>query len=478
MADVCPTPAPPRTETESRTRYLEATRRFGEADNWRIYLALADEFRALGTYGDASQMSARCVKAASAPAYREVTEGIASADPLTAEALWEAARILGLISDYRDARETARVYVLKGNSLAYDEAVALLSNADATTDEMERGVLLLREIRTFRDSRDLLARFEKYYFERMYDEGSRLAESAYVFSEYEEAAAIFERIAPYSDAAARAAACRKRAEKLRPRKKPTRQKDLSPSASVSDPETTIVRPHRRKDESQNTVGDILRGVDKRRLVIFLVWLIFLAVDVYASIALPRIESNFVLRYANEIRGMTALLAILAAVMTVRAFIRMLTASMRKALRDATVRTLKKMVAPLVRVAAKLLSSIGIDLGRKRLGGRDETTFVFHESAETPKKRRRLKNDLKWQDQTDNAARVRFLFIDHMLKHIKSGYAFKRTLTPTELGHTLSAEPDDQALFDLYNLARYAENDAKSEITNDMVEKLRKRVDQI
>lgn len=463
----------PRTEAERQTAYIDATRRFSDAADWRTYLLLADEFRSLGTYKDAPRMYDKCIKAASAPAYRDVTAAITEAETLTAEDLWEAARILTRIQDFQDARETARVYTIKANALAYEEAVSLLSNADATTADMERGVCLLREIRTYRDARNLLDRFEKYYFERMYAEGSRLADDARVYSEFEEAAAIFERISTFSDAASRAAACRKRADKLRPRKK--RAPKEAPPPAASDPDRMTVRPRRRaQDETQNAARDVLRSIDKRRIVAFAVWLCLFVAAIYASIALPRLGTAFTIRYGNEIRGITAILALFFAVMTVRAFLRMLTASMRKTLREAALRTLKKLVAPLVRIATKLLSTIGIDLGRKRLGGRDERSFVFHETEAEPKRRRRLKNDLKWQDQTDNASRIRFLFIDHMIERIRAGYAFKRTLTPTELGRDLSPEPDDQTLFELYNKARYARGGAKDEITDDMVDDLRAR----
>ncbi len=467
------------SESELSARYTSAAHRFAEISNWRDYIALAEEFHVLDTYKDSAQLYVRCIKAASAPAYREITEKIASGDAVGAEEFREAARIMQLIQDYQDARELMRVYTLKANALMYTEAVELLSNADATTQELGRGVELLRQIKTYRDSREKLERFEKYYFERMYAEGLLLMENGRVYSEFEEAAEIFEKISVYSDAAAQAAACRKRANKLRPKSK--KVKETAPDSSkdeavrVKKPpaaEEQVSAPRRRKridDETHSLLTEVWRTMDKRHMGAFIVWIVVLILDMYASIVLPGLEYDFFVKYANETRGVTAIIAIFAAVMAVRTFLRMLTASMRQKLGKAALRTLQKLAAPLIKAVNKILQSIGIDLARRgRLGGRDEKSIIRDDEEKVKKPKKRIKNDLKWQEMPDNAARIRFIFIDYMIRHIKNGYFMKHSMTPAEIGRELATEDDEAQLFAVYDKARYGGNRAVEEITDALI----------
>ena len=131
-----------------------------------------------------------------------------------------------------------------------------------------------------------------------------------------------------------------------------------------------------------------------------------------------------------------------------------------------------MAAPLLKAVNKLLLSIGIDLSRRnRLGGRDEKTFVFDDTEKVKKAKKKLKNDLKWVDQTDNAARVRFIFIDYMIRRIKKGYLMKRSMTPAEIGQEIALEDDEKNLFAVYDKARYAGKAGLEEITDAMVGEL-------
>ena len=77
----------------------------------------------------------------------------------TAEEYREAARIMQIIQDYQDAREVMRVYTIKANALTYDAAMALLSNSDATTEELGEGVAMLKTIKGFKNTRELIERF-------------------------------------------------------------------------------------------------------------------------------------------------------------------------------------------------------------------------------------------------------------------------------------------------------------------------------
>ena len=97
------------TESELNARYTAAAYKFAQVSGWRDYLALAEEFRFLDTYKDSARKYDQCVKAASAPAYREITDTIRTkGSETTAEEYREAARVLQIIQDYQDAREVMR----------------------------------------------------------------------------------------------------------------------------------------------------------------------------------------------------------------------------------------------------------------------------------------------------------------------------------------------------------------------------------
>ena len=484
------------TESELNARYTAAAYKFATVSNWRDYLALAEEFRALDTYKDSAQKYSQCVKAASAPAYRDITDEIRTKGrETTAEEYREAARIMQIIQDYQDAREVMRVYTVRANALTYDAAMAILSNSEATTEELGEGVALLKTIKGFKNTRELIERFEKYYFDRMYNEALHLMQHGHVFSEFEEAAEMFEKISEYSDAAQQAVACRKMANKVRPKEKKKKEKPADTAASKGGDEVVrvtrkdakaakeapaaegdeTVKPRKRKmidDETHNSLVEVWRNIDKRRMVEFIIWMLLLLGDLYASIVVPNIQTDFFIANANTIRAITVLLAIFFIVMGCRAFLRMLTASMRKKLGQAAVKFAKKLAAPLIKAVNKLLLSIGIDLSRRnRLGGRDEKTFVFDDTEKVKKTKKKLKNDLKWVDQTDNAARVRFIFIDYMIRRIKKGYFMKRCMTPAEIGSEIALEDDEKALFAVYDKARYAGQRGVEEITDAMVGEL-------
>ena len=486
------------SESELNARYTAAAYKFATVSAWRDYLALAEEFRALDTYKDSAQKYSQCVKAASAPAYRDITDEIRTKGrDVTAAEYREAARIMQIIQDYQDAREVMRVYTVRANALTYDAAMAMLSNSEATTEELGEGVAMLKTIKGFKNTRELIERFEKYYFDRMYNEALHLMQHGHVFSEFEEAAEMFDKIAEYSDAAQQAAACRKTANKLRPKEKKKKEapaeaskkggdevvrikgkaaKDSKEAASAADTaEGEVVKPRKRKmidDETHNSLAEVWHNIDKRRMTEFIIWLLLLIADLYASIVIPNLEGDFFVVNGNSIRIVTLLLAIFFVTMGCRAFLRMLTASMRKKLGQAAVKFAKKLAAPLVKAVNKLLLSIGIDLSRRnRLGGRDEKTFVFDDTEKVKKTKKKLKNDLKWVEQTDNAARVRFIFIDYMIRRIKKGYFMKRCMTPAEIGAEVALEDDEKNLFAIYDKARYAGQRGLEEITDAMVGEL-------
>ena len=262
------------SESELNARYIAALARFSSSADWRAYLALAEEFRALDTYRDSAQLYDRCIKAASAPAYREIRETLNAKEDKTVEDYREAVRVLALIQDYSDAREFMRVCNVRANVLLYDRALALVTNSDATTDEIGQAVEIFRDIKSFRNCRELLERYDKYYCERVYAEASELMQKGHVYSEFDEAFALFSRIPQYGDAVELAAVCKKKADKLRPRQRPVRQKPAKaekPRKGKPDgtEQTERIRrpdrerPERRKDETSNGFLEVWHTLDVR-----------------------------------------------------------------------------------------------------------------------------------------------------------------------------------------------------------------------
>lgn len=499
------------TEAELNARYTQASQRFAAASDWRVYLELADEFRALDTYKDSAQKYVQCVRAASAPAYREIQAKLTQPgeNTVTAEDYREAARVMGLIQDYQDARELMRVYTVKANAMVYEEAMELVSNSQATCEELGRGVELFKSIRGFRNTRELCERYEKYYFEKMYAAGLALMQNAHVWSEFEEAAEIFEKISAYSDAAEQAAACRKRVNRMKPKRQVKAEPDAGKTKTKAkanakaDTETERVtkakaarkeksapeadsmkekKARRAKtptDETVSAVAEVWRTLDKRRLVFCLLWLAVLVACVYGSIRVSLIakadEYGWVATHLTTLQTGFTLGSLVSLILGVRCFLHMLTASMRRKLAGAALSLVRRLTAPVVKALNKLLLSIGIDLSRRnRLGGRDEKSFVYgDEEKEGKAGKKRLKNGLKWAEQPDNAARVRFIFIDYMIRRIRQGYFMRRTMTPAEISRDMSLEGDEEELFRVYQIARYAgRGDANREISDATVGKLR------
>lgn len=481
------------SESELNARYTAAAYRFAQASGWKEYLELADEFRALDTYRDSAAMYQKCVKAASAPAYREVKERLDAIPEKTVDDYREAARVMGLIQDYSDAREMMRVYTVKANALTYEAAMALVSNSEATTEELGQGVEMFKSIKTFKNSRDLIERYEKYYFNRVYEEASELMNNGHVWSEFDEAADLFEKISEYSDAAEQAAKCRKKANQMRPKKKKEPKKETP--AAGGDEKVRVSRkdlkaeqkkaaeenageavPKKRRgasDETVNAFVEVWKTLDKRRLVFCILFFIIFVAALYASVWVSLSDIDWVADHLTTLRGIITPTYIIAGILCVREFFRMLTKSMRRKIGKAALRIGKKLAAPFIRAVTKLLGTIGIDLSRRnRLGGRDEKTFVYNDTPKEPKRKKKLKNDLKWAEQEDNAARVRFIFIDYMIRRIKGGYLMRRCMTPAEIGKDIALEDDEKELFRVYNLARYAGKAANEDISDALVGELK------
>lgn len=142
------------SESELSAAYAQASYRFSVCHNWRDLLVLAEDFKALNGYKESSQLYMKCVKGASASAYREITASLEGRADITAEEYREAARVMNAIQDFSDARELMRVYNIKANVLTYNEAIAILSNSESSLEDYGRAVDMLRSIKGFKDTRD------------------------------------------------------------------------------------------------------------------------------------------------------------------------------------------------------------------------------------------------------------------------------------------------------------------------------------
>ena len=125
---------------------------------------------------------------------------------------------------------------------------------------------------------------------------------------------------------------------------------------------------------------------------------------------------------------------------------------------------------------KLAKFLGI--GRWAGWGEDERTFLWKDREKSSHRKKRLKNDQKWAEQLDNRQRVRFLYIEYMIKRIRSGYKLSRQMTPDEIANDLVLEEEERIIFSTYDQARYARNPDISDNTVGLIMALTKRRQEI
>lgn len=121
---------------------------------------------------------------------------------------------------------------------------------------------------------------------------------------------------------------------------------------------------------------------------------------------------------------------------------------------------------------KIAKFLGI--GRWAGWGEDERTFLWKDREKNTHRKKRLKNDQKWAEQLDNSQRVRFLYIEYMIKRIRSGYKLNRQMTPDEIARDLVLEEEERIIFSTYDQARYAKNPDISDNTVGLIMALTKR----
>jgi hypothetical protein len=121
---------------------------------------------------------------------------------------------------------------------------------------------------------------------------------------------------------------------------------------------------------------------------------------------------------------------------------------------------------------KIAKFLGI--GRWAGWGEDERTFLWKDREKASHRKKRLKNDQKWAEQLDNRQRVRFLYIEYMIKRIRSGYKLSRQMTPDEIADDLVLEEEERIIFSTYDEARYSKNPDISDNTVGLIMALTKR----
>ena len=169
---------------------------------------------------------------------------------------------------------------------------------------------------------------------------------------------------------------------------------------------------------------------------------------------PLAAKSEAVRYVQQL---TYILSAILLVVTLNSLRKLIPKSLRRAVLDKLLYALRKVASGVAKVSKKVLSFFGVRFDRcKKV--KDERSFVFDpEEMGIFRKRRSVKSSTKWKDLTENAEKVRFIYIKYVMKLIKGGYKFFPFLTPNELRDDLKVEEEtaESELFDMYNGARYS-----------------------
>jgi hypothetical protein len=212
---------------------------------------------------------------------------------------------------------------------------------------------------------------------------------------------------------------------------------------------------KRKDFGQ---GNVRANLDVRRLILTIVYAIGIGVSGY-----------LLQNMANRmVRNLSMLFFLIFIVLLVRSIKRLLS----EQLQDAIDEWFENVMRWVFRPAALLIGKVAKWLGIGRWHGwcEDEKTFLFKQHGAGGRRRKKLKNDQKWADQPDNRHRVRYLFIEYMIKRIRGGFLYRRQMTPDEMARELPLETDEKLLFEVYDLARYSQD---AEISDEVIKALTK-----
>lgn len=453
---------------EKNEFYGECLAAFTSAKNYTEYLDLAKKFKMLGNYKESLEYSHKCEKAAAVTAYRDITEKMAVAENMTYEGFSSSADIMEIISDYKDARELARIYRLKANALAYNEAMAIFEESESSIDDWERAVYLLSKIKSYKNSRELYDRYFGHYAQKRYEQATEVLNRAGTNAECMLAHELFLKIATYSDAAKQADIAKKKAQKYK----------VSPRQ--------IQKEEKKREEAQRVKRTKSDNIEKEKIRKESVWTYFnkkllFSVILTFALSLVGLWGSIIFRPQNrelpemlrvnayKIRGCCIILAIVSLIVCARLFLKMMTPRLREIIKARAIEFIKSVAGPIAKMLDKMLSALGLN-SSSASGGKDEKSFVYTGNKEKSKPKK-LKNTSKWEEQTNNSEKVRFIFIDYMIAKIKDGYIFRHNRTPDEMKTEISECEDEELLFDTYKKARYAGSLSLDEIDNVTVEKL-------
>ena len=466
------------SEAAKNEFYGECLQKFAKAADYREYIELSKNFKALGNYKEALEYSRRCEKAAWAPAYKETVEKIQIAENMTFEGFSDAAAVMESISEYKDSREMARIYRVKAQAVAYAEAMAIFENSESSIDKWERGVYLLSKIKSYKNSRDLYDRYYGHYAQKRYEQAELIMKRAGTRAEYMLAHELFSKIAEYSDAAKMADVAKKNAQKYKV--SPSQAKKAQKPNNDGDAKKVRVNKEKSTKKQSGVESEIVKResvwtyLNKKKLCGVIVCLVLSLAGIWGSIIFRpqnRELSEFLRVNAYKIRGVCIIVAVASLIIGGNLFVKMMTPKLKEMIRARAIEFIKSIAGPVAKLLDKMLSVLGLNVGKAN-GQKDEKSFVYTPEARE-KKQKKLKNSAKWEEQEDNAQRVRFIFIDYMIAKIREGFVMRYNHTPTEIkGDLDNIDENEELLFEAYNKARYAGALSLDEIDNGTVELLK------
>jgi hypothetical protein len=156
-----------------------------------------------------------------------------------------------------------------------------------------------------------------------------------------------------------------------------------------------------------------------------------------------------------VRNVAMLFFVIFIVLLVRSIKKLLSEQLQDAIDEWFENVMRWVFKPAALLIGKIAKWLGI--GRWRGWCEDEKTSLWKERNGGGRRHKKLKNDQKWADQTDNRRRVRYLFVEYMIKRIRAGYMYRRQMTPDEMAEELPLEEDEKLLFETYDLARYGKD---------------------
>lgn len=172
------------------------------------------------------------------------------------------------------------------------------------------------------------------------------------------------------------------------------------------------------------------------------------------------------------RGIGFVLMIVFAVLFIRSFKKLLSEEIQDLLNEVLEKIGAVIFFPAAWCIRKIAKFLGI--GRWAGWGEDERTFLWNDREKSSRRKKRLKNDQKWAEQADNRQRVRYLYIEYMLKRIRSGYRLSRQMTPDEIAEDMALDEQERVIFTTYDRARYAKDPEISDSTVGLIMALTKR----